>query len=527
MQNLPLRFTHQYIRHPMSVQIIATLMLSLLFSLPTMAEPVVVPAEILQQLTALTQRVQQLEKTVAQQQIALQQAKQQQPVIANTNPVQALEQRLLIIERKQQLMAYEAAEQKKNAPVLVTGDKGFGMQSADGKSELMFHGLMQADMRSFESDHTTDNNFLLRRARTTLDGKFNDIYGFRLTTDFGNGITGSGHLVDAYIDANFDPAYKVRVGKFTPGLSLYRLQGSSAPKFIETGLSSNFLPSRDQGIQLSGDLFNKTLNYSVGLLNGANDGASGNEDSNTDKEINARLFASPFANTSGALKGLGFGMGVSQTDARGGNGSTSLASYKTFGQDTFFSYRKDVSANDTVFADGERTRLTPQFSYYNGAFGLTGEYVLENQDVTRVSAPNIQRTAALDNSGWDVTASYVLTGEKASGKNVKPAKPFDPANGGWGAWEVALNAGQLKMDSEAFRGSNGVLNSTDSFATSTSAAEEARNYALGVNWYLNNVLRVSMDYSDTAFDGGGGGTAANPEDRDNERVLTGRVQLSF
>ncbi len=494
------------------------------------AHAVDVPPELLQQLTELTKRVQQLEKRVAQQdqQLAAQQrAIAAQPVVAQNTHVDALEQRMLILERQQQLMAYETAEQKKKAPVLVAGDKGFGMRSADGKSELMLHGLVQADMRSFESNHKTDNNFLLRRARTTLEGKFNDTYGFKLTTDFGNGITGSGHLVDAYLDANYDPAFNIRVGKMTPGLSLYRLQGSSSPKFVESGLSSNFLPSRDQGVQISGDIFNKTLNYSVGLFNGANDGASGSEDSNTDKEINARLFASPFVNTSGALKGLGFGVGISQTDARGGNGSTSLASYKTFGQDTFFSYRKDVSVNDTVFADGERTRLVPQFSYYNGSFGLTGEYVLENQDITRVTGPGLRRTAALDNSGWDLTASYVLTGEKASGKNVKPAKPFDPANGGWGAWELALNVGQLNMDSEAFRGSNGLLNSADSFATSTSAAEQARNYALGVNWYLNNVLRVSMDYSDTAFDGGGGGTVASPDDRDNERVLTGRVQLSF
>ncbi|HNE27017.1 MAG TPA: hypothetical protein PLH12_07750, partial [Pseudomonadales bacterium] len=150
-------------------------MLSLLFSLPAMAEPVVVPAEILQQLQALTQRVQQLEKTVAQQQVALQQAKQQQPLVADTDHVQALEQRLLVMERKQQLMAYEAAEQKKTAPVLVAGDHGFGMKSANGDFELMLHGLLQADARNFESPHNANDNFLIRRARTTIDGKFNDI----------------------------------------------------------------------------------------------------------------------------------------------------------------------------------------------------------------------------------------------------------------------------------------------------------------------------------------------------------------
>ncbi len=526
MRNLLSRFTRQYSQLARPAQIITTSMLSLLISLPAMAEPVVVPAEILQQLQALTQRVQQLEKTVAQQQVALQQAKQQQPLVADTDHVQALEQRLLVMERKQQLMTYEAAEQKKTAPVLVAGDHGFGMKSANGDFELMLHGLLQADARNFESPHNANDNFLIRRARTTIDGKFNDIYGFKLTTDFGNGINASNHLIDAYIDADFDPAYKVRVGKFTPGLSLYRLQGSSAPKLMESGLSSNFLPSRDQGVQLAGDIFNKTLNYSIGIFNGANDAANGSEDSNTDKEMNARLFASPFVNTTGALQGLSFGLGVSQTDASGAAGSTALSSYKTFGQETFFSYRKDLNANDTVFADGERTRLVPQFSYYNGPFGLTGEYVREKQDITRAVA-GTQRTDALEHNGWDLTASYTLTGEKASGKNMKPAKPFDPANGGWGAWELVAGIGQLNIDRNTFRDSTGNFGGSDSFASPTSAASQAQNHTLGVNWYLNNVLRLSLDYSDTAFDGGGGGTAAHPDDLENERVLTGRVQANF
>jgi phosphate-selective porin OprO/OprP len=295
---------------------------------------------------------------------------------------------------------------------------------------------------------------------------------------------------------------------------------------MESGLSSNFLPSRDQGVQLAGDIFNKTLNYSIGIFNGANDAANGSEDSNTDKEMNARLFASPFVNTTGALQGLSFGLGVSQTDASGAAGSTALSSYKTFGQETFFSYRKDLNANDTVFADGERTRLVPQFSYYNGPFGLTGEYVREKQDITRAVA-GTQRTDALEHNGWDLTASYTLTGEKASGKNMKPAKPFDPANGGWGAWELVAGIGQLNIDRNTFRDSTGNFGGSDSFASPTSAASQAQNHTLGVNWYLNNVLRLSLDYSDTAFDGGGGGTAAHPDDLENERVLTGRVQANF
>lgn len=504
-----------------------------------------IPPEVLKQLQELSRQVEQLKKQVnSQQQNAA-------PVYESDSEVAELKQKVLVLERKQELASEDAAEQKKKTPVVVAGDTGFGLKSPDGKFEIKLRGLVQSDARSFtngikgqhayqgdtpaqqdSADAATRSaidNFLVRRARPIIEGKFNDTYGFRITTDFGNGTNSSTNLVDAYVDANLDPAYKIRVGKFTPGFSLERLQSSDANKFNELGLQSNFAPSRDQGVQISGDIFNSTLNYSLGYFNGANDGANGSEDSNTDKEINARLFASPFANTPGFLQGLGFGVGVTNTDARGSFGNTLLTNYKTFGQENFYSYRTDTSATNTVFANGQRTRISPQVSYYNGGFGLTSEFIKEKQETTRVygAAVNQQRSDELTNDGWDVTASYILTGEDASFKSVKPAKPFDPAKGSWGAWEVKATTGELGIDNDAFYGANGVLGATDSFAQATRSAKSAHNYGVGVNWYLNNVLRVSLDYNKTAFDWGGGGTAITPKDREDEDVFIGRIQASL
>lgn len=505
-----------------------------------------IPPEVLKQLQELSRQVEQLKKQVNAKHA---------PVYEQTDDQQAdvgaLRQKVLVLERKQELADEELAKQKKEAPVVIAGDKGFGLKSSDGKYEIKLRGLLQEDFRSFNegikgqhaylgntqaqqqaadtATHNAIDNFIERRARPIIEGKFNDIYGFRLTTDFGNGTNSSTNLVDAYVDANFDPAYKIRAGKFTPGFSLERLQSSDATKFNELGLQSNFAPSRDQGIQISGDLFKNTLNYSLGYFNGANDGANGSEDSNTDKEIVGRLFASPFANRPGFLQGLGFGIGVSSTDAAGITGTTSLSTYKTYGQENFFSYRTDTSAANTVFADGDRTRIAPQVSYYNGGFGLTSEYIQEKQDTSRVygAALNQKRTEELTNDGWDVTASYILTGEEASFKSVKPSKPFDPSKGGWGAWEVKATAGELGIDNDAFYDTAGVLGGNDSFAQATRSAKGAKNYGVGVNWYLNNVVRVSLDYSNTSFDWGGGGTSTAPDDRADEKVFISRIQASF
>lgn len=500
-----------------------------------------IPPEVLKQLQILTQKVEELQKQVDAQ-------KKAAPVAENNSEVAELRQKVAVLEARQKITDNDIAEQKRKAPVVVAGENGFGMKSADGKYEVKLKGLVQADARVFDSGikglhaytgdsatqirdadtatRTATDNFLIRRARPTIDVKLGDTYSGRITPDFGSN---SSTLVDAYIDANYASWAKVRVGKFTPGLSLERLQGSGDTKFMELGLSSNFLPSRDIGMQLSGDVFNKTLNYSLGYFNGANDGATGDVDPNTDKELVGRIFAQPFTNTPGFFQGLGFGVGVSKGDAAGATGNTLLSSYRTSGQENFFGFRSDSGANNTVLADGTRDRIVPQFSYYNGGFGLTGEYVAEKQDVKRVygAALNQNRTEQLNNEGWSLTASYLLTGEKASYKGVKPQRNFDPANGGWGAWEVVARAGELTVDKDSFYDSTGVLGGTDSFAQATRSAQQASNWGVGVNWYPNSNLRFSLDYEDTDFKWGGGGSSLNPEDRQSERVLLGRAQLQF
>jgi phosphate-selective porin OprO/OprP len=502
-----------------------------------------IPPEVLKQLQDLANQVKQL-----QQQVASQQHRNVAPVDSSNDEIGELRQKVLVLERKQEIAAEEAAEQKKKTPVVVAGDKGFGFKSPDGAYEIKLRGLLQADARLFGAGikgqhaytgdaatqqsqdgintHRAADNFLVRRARPIIEGTLGETYGFRITPDFGSN---NSTLVDAYIDANYSPYAKVRVGKFTPPLSIERLQSSADTKFNELGLSSNFLPSRDIGVQLSGDVFNKTLNYAIGYFNGANDGANGDSDANTDKELVARVFAQPFTNTPGFFQGLGFGVGISTGDANGINGNSTLATYRSSGQENIFSYRSDSSTSNTVLANGTRTRLVPQFSYYNGGLGVTGEYVNEKLDTKRVfgTAQNQFREEELSNQGWSLTASYLLTGEEASFKGVKPARNFDPANGGWGAWEVKARAGALDIDKSAFYDSKAVLGGTDSFAQATRSVQGANNWGVGVNWYPNSNLRVSLDYEDTTFDWGGGGTSRDPQDRDDERVLLGRVQVSF
>ena len=68
-------------------------------------------------------------------------------------------------------------------------------------------------------------------------------------------------------------------------------------------------------------------------------------------------------------------------------------------------------------ANGNRYLISPQAYYYVGPFGLLGEYVQTAQDVK-----NGNTFGEISTSAWQVAASYVITGEKASYKSVTPRK---------------------------------------------------------------------------------------------------------
>jgi phosphate-selective porin OprO/OprP len=99
---------------------------------------------------------------------------------------------------------------------------------------------------------------------------------------------------------------------------------------------------------------------------------------------------------------------------------------------------------------------------------------------------------------------------------VVPRTSFNPAreDTGPGAWELAARVDGWKIDDDVFN---------EGFANAASAgAQEALEWAVGVNWYINPFLKLQFNYNQTAF------TAFdNGNDRDTEHVLGSRFQVAF
>jgi|CZKE01.1.fsa_nt_gi phosphate-selective porin OprO/OprP len=412
--------------------------------------------------------------------------------------IDELDQRVKVADRNKELKDEEAASQAKNAASVTADTSGFNIKSNDGNFLLKIGADLQADNRAFMGDGAAAgaDTILLRRVRPTFSGTVYRYVDYFFRPDFGQGTT---VIYDAYLELTYFPAAKVRVGKFKPPVGLERLQSDDDTSFVERGLPTLLAPSRDIGYQISGDVVPKRVNYSIGVFNGVPDNGLSDAAATSHRDYAARLFLTPFNGTAkNPLSGLGFGSGIS-----GGNvDGIALPSYKTFGQTTFFSFATGVASA------GHRTRLSPQGYYYLGAFGLLAEYTLTEEGFKKGS---IQKDIAL--RAWQVAATYILTGEKKGFTSPTPRKSFDPRNHGWGAFELAARVGD-------FSAGKGIYNY--GFASAAATPRHAHEWVGGVNWYLNRLVKISVDYGNTNF--GGGAALGN---RLSERVLLTRFQINF
>jgi phosphate-selective porin OprO/OprP len=445
--------------------------------------------------------------------------------------LEAQEQKIRVLERKLELEDEATKATVAAAPIVrASPQQGFRIQSADGANVARLRGVLHFDGRYFADDNTpeTADTWLLRRVRPTFEGTFNNIYDFRFTPDFAGGRT---FILDAFVAARLKPWAVVTAGKFKVPVGLERIVSASDLRFIERALPTSLVPNRDLGVQFGGDIAGGVVNYSVGYFNGVSDGGSSDGNTPTPDAENdtkgdwaARVFFQPFLNSDNfALRGLGFGVAGTYVNSTGSTTTTLLPGYRTPGQQTFFSYRGTTAASGATpavngtFGDGERLRWTPQAYYSIGSFGVLGEYVNVSQEVTRVTPTAGTRSEQLDNSAWHVQFAWFATGEDESFRGFTPQSVFDPTKGTWGALELVARYHELDIDDDAFVGG------ADSFANPASSASKASAWGVGVNWYLTQNYKWSLNYDVTSFEGGAAGGA----DRPDEKALFTRFAVGF
>lgn len=398
-------------------------------------------------------------------------------------------------------------------PRMRFGRGGFIFSTLDGRSNIRLRAVFNLDGHAYFGDRAPADTFLIRRARPFIDGTLFDVVDFRIMPDFAQG---TAQLLDGYVELHPFPWLRLRGGRFMIPVGLEWLQKDTTTSFVERSLVTDLVPWRDLGVMLSGDIADATLSYAVAIVNGGPDGGNGPDlDPQTAKDYVGRLFVRPLRRIRrAAFTDLGFGVAGSYGWVKGIASATSLATYKSPGQQTMFTYSAAATAKTTLMtadgptlAAGDRWRVSPQLYWYAGPFGLLAEYIMSSQHVQRGPA-----SADIMNHAWNLTTSFVLTMEHATYDGVTPRHPIDFRHRGFGAFEVVLRYSELRFDANAF----------PLFADPTQSVAAARELAAGINWYLTDYVKFMISYHRTQFDGG-----AADGDRAPENALMGRLQLAL
>ncbi|MBI4517951.1 MAG: hypothetical protein HY699_19270 [Deltaproteobacteria bacterium] len=376
-------------------------------------------------------------------------------------------------------------------------DEGFFVRSADRNLALKFNGRVASNLLFFEPDTTQTDSATVDRGRLGAEATFHKYFRMRLENDFAF----SAGLRDAFVAVTPRPEFNVQIGQFKVPFSYEGLLSKKYQDFVERAavVTSTVNPSRDVGIMAHGRLFNAALQYQLAVMNGAGQNRS---DNNSDKDVIGRLVVAPFA--AGHLRGFNIGGAVSYGHQPGEtlSGTKQTTSSIAGVTETGFNFFPAVARQ------GKRWRTGAHAAWFDGPFSLSGEYIQTEE--ARGALPDLETNGAYAGGTW------LLTGEtKPFNARLRPASAlWDPMHPGCGAWEAALRYEFLKLRHGA--------------DTNTASPVDNRYDAVvvGLNWYPNEFLRLSLNYLYGAFDHQGKDQSPNPDKRASNAVL-GRAQLEF
>jgi phosphate-selective porin OprO/OprP len=412
--------------------------------------------------------------------------------------LQALEQQIRDLSRRIETKEQATAATRDRTPPASAPEPSFTIQASTETHRLRIRANSQVDARFVvHGDQGFNDTFLIRRLPVSIEAQLGEKFFCRLMPDFA---PSNVVLLESYVRYQQSAAFNLLLGKTKSPFDLERLVAQTDLLFLERAHPSSLAPNRDIGVQVFGDLVGGTLTYQLAWLNGARDNDSTITDVDDEKEVVARLMAYPFRNGASnlPLRGLGFGLAVSRGEKTAGNPN----GFRTSVPQTFFTWRP------SVVNEGRHTRIEPQAYLYAGPVGIIGSWVASRQSLSPGpgGAPRDLTTTA-----WYAAANVVVTGEDASYRGVTPLTTFSPANGTWGALEIAARYSALHVDDDAFP-----------FFATVASASRARTSTLGFNWYLSSNIKASLNFEHTDFSGGAASVS-----REDEDALLSRVQVRY
>ncbi len=396
---------------------------------------------------------------------------------------------------------------------------GVRLKSGDGAFQAQVGVYVHADSAFHDNDRADfSNGTELRRGRISVGGTLFSNWDYKLEADFAGttagGSTNTVTVTDAYVRYTGLKPVALTAGNFKAPFSLEAVGSAKYMTFMERGLPFAFLNTRRLGGMVSTNGSNWTL--AAGWFG---DGVTTQNVDDEGMQLAGRGTFAPFSGKGRALH-LGLsGAWVEPQQAAGNrietvrfrgkpeaniiaDGTLESSLLLDAGGNSFGASSGRLVDTGNITGDVDSyTLFGAELAAVQGPFSFQGEYI--RTDVNRAAAD-------VDFNGFYVYGSWFLTGESRAYKADKgvfdmlvPKQSFSLNGGGPGAWEVAVRYSSLDLNDRDILGG------------------EIDDLTLGLNWYVNQYVRLSANYVSVLDVSGGARHGDEPD------IYQMRMQLAY
>ena len=390
----------------------------------------------------------------------------------------------------------QEAEPAGASDVHVRTKGGVSLATYDGEFSAEIGGRLQLDA----AYHNEDKNALgdgteIRRLYLDLEGTLFQDWGYELGIGFEESgdkdVDGDIDIKNAFVTYTGLWPATIRIGHQKEPFSLEALTSSTHITFMERGLVNELTPGRNVGISaqsngeswhLAGGLFGEDWNDDPG-----NEGDEG-------WGATSRAVFAPIQED-GKLVHLGAAVSyrVPEQDHK------AEVQFKTGPESSITGV--DYLNTDDIDKVENLVKYGLEGAWVMGPFSMQGEYI--NVAVNREAG-----NESPDFDGWYVSGSWFLTGESRDYKISKGTFGQVDPNGDLGAVELVARYSTLDLNASGITGG------------------EQNTVTLGVNWYINDKVRLSANYNmiDGDNDANDDGDVTG---NDDPEILQLRLQVAF
>ena len=393
---------------------------------------------------------------------------------------------------------------------------GNGELTLDVGGRIQFDGYLDDDDSSSKigsgSSADSSSSFRFRRVWISLEGK---VYSFDydINYDFV-----SGSLQRAWLSHGLLPHGTLYIGQDKPWASLDELTDNANTPFLERNITSatgvNSEATYTQGLYYAWHdrAFTPDDNLWLGLsVSSPHKQASSADTSTEGTAFNGRIAYAPIVEANRWLH-----LGVSFINANADTGSTTAGANELIASYVYgnhFDSDEDLTlASYSVSATGAKPHSNTLGTEFAGALGpafLQAEY--DRVAFHQEGEPDDTVAA------YSVTAAYALTGEtRPYNEGAATYGTITPSHS-YGAFELAVRYDHASND-----GNDGVFTGLKLAGTNAALAtiDEVSMITVGLNYYMNPMVRFVLDYEHGKADLGRAGT-------DSPNTIGARAQILF